>query len=127
MSDAATADFYAANLTAALEHARAGIPVFPAFVVRRFNAWMKKPCINGWQAEATTDENKIRAWWQRYPTAVPGIEMGRAGLLALDPDRHGEEADGIEAFAQLAADIGGLPQHPTTVTPRGFHHVFRQG
>ena len=32
----------------------------------------------------------------------------------------------MENFAQLAADVGGLPPHPTTQTPRGFHHIFRQ-
>jgi AAA domain/Bifunctional DNA primase/polymerase, N-terminal len=115
-----------ANLCIALEHARAGIPVFPAFVTRCFNTWRKKPCIAGWRDEATTDEVQIRVWWREFPRAVPGIELGRAGLVVIDPDRHGKGPDGIEAFTQLCADIGGIPRHPTTNTPQGYHHIFKQ-
>jgi hypothetical protein len=119
-------DLASANLCIALEHARAGIPVFPAFVIRCFHTWRKKPCIGGWRDEATTDEAKIRSLWKRYPTAVPGIELGRAGLVVIDPDHHGNGPNGMEAFAQLCADIGGILHHPTTNTPQGHHHIFRQ-
>src|SRR5262245_19543205 len=116
----------AINLFAALEHARAGLPIFPARITRRFKTWEKAPCIKNWQAEASTDEVQIRVWWREFPHAVPGIELGRAKLVVIDPDRHDKGPDGIEAFAQLCADIGGLPRHPTTNTPQGYHHIFRQ-
>jgi hypothetical protein len=116
----------AVNLSAALEHAHAGLPVFPARITRRFKTWEKAPCIKNWRAEASTDEVQIRVWWREFPHAVPGIELGRAALVVIDPDRHGKGPDGIEAFAQLCADIGGLPRHPTTNTPQGHHHIFRQ-
>jgi RecA-family ATPase len=115
-----------ANLASALEHARAGIPVFPAHVVRRFWGWMKKPTVTGWRVLATTDETQIRNWWRQFPSAVPGIELEQAGLVVVDPDRHGNGPDGLEAFAQICVDIGGLPVHPTTDTPSGHHHIFRQ-
>lgn len=115
-----------ANLRTALEHARAGLPVFPARITRRFKTWEKAPCIKNWQSEASTDEVQIRVWWREFPHAVPGIELGRAALVVIDPDRHGKGPDGIEAFAQLCADVGGIPRHPTTNTPQGHHHVFRQ-
>jgi RecA-family ATPase len=115
------------NLAAALALARAGIPIFPALILKRNTGWMKKPAINDWQERASTDETQIRRWFVKFPQAVPGIELGRAGLLVLDPDRHGDWApDGIEAFAQLAADIGGLPEHPQGGTPAGFHHFWKQ-
>jgi hypothetical protein len=120
-------DMAAANLAAALELAHAGIPVFPARIVRHgASSWEKKPAIAGWQKAATTDEVQIRIWWRKIPCAVPGIELEQASLVVLDPDRHGNGPDGMEAFAQLGADIGGIPRHPTTDTPQGNHHIFRQ-
>lgn len=115
------------NLAVALELARIGIPVFPAHVLRRrSNSWMKKPAIEGWRTLATTDEAQIQTWWHQFPRAVPGIELERAGLVVIDPDRHGNGADGLESFAQLCADLGGLPKHPITNTPAGNHHIFAQ-
>ena len=79
------------NLTVALEMAAAGLPVFPAKVT--FNEekqlWEKKPHIQNWQQEATTDEKTLRYWWSEWPEAVAGIELGRANLIMLDLDRHG--------------------------------------
>jgi hypothetical protein len=74
------------NLAAALELARAGIPVFPAHIFRKQgNAWGKKPAIGGWKEAATCDEVQIRAWWgNTFPKAVPGIALGRIGLAMLD-------------------------------------------
>jgi Bifunctional DNA primase/polymerase, N-terminal len=126
MADLAAANLCLANLTAALELAHAGIPIFPARITRRFNSWEKAPLVKGWQEVATTDEIQVRVWWKQFPGAVPGVELGRAELVVIDPDRHGKGADGIEAFAQLVADIGDLPAHPTTDTPSGHHHIFRQ-
>jgi hypothetical protein len=118
-------DMAAANLAAALELAHAGIRIFPARIVRRgASSWEKKPAIAGWQKAATTDEVQIRVWWQKFPRAVPGIELAQASLVVLDPDRHGNGPDGIEAFAQLCADIGDIPRHPTTDTPDGNHHIW---
>src|SRR6516164_4971511 len=126
MADRAAANVCLANLTVALELAHAGIPIFPARITTRFNSWEKSPLVKRWQEAATTDEIQVRSWWKQFPVAVPGIELGRAGLVVIDPDRHGKAVDGVEAFAQLATDIGGLPVHPTTDTPSGHHHIFRQ-
>jgi RecA-family ATPase len=126
MADVTAGDIAATNLATALELARAGIPVFPAYVLRRFKVWAKRPCINGWRELATTDEMQIQKWWWQFRRAVPGIELGQAGLVVIDPDRHGNGPDGVEAFAQLCADIGGIPRHPTTDTPSGHHHIFKQ-
>jgi AAA domain/Bifunctional DNA primase/polymerase, N-terminal len=115
------------NLAVALALADAGIPIFPAHVMRRGpSGWLKKPAIKDWRTLATTDETQIQTWWRQFPRAVPGIELEQAGLVVVDPDHHANGPNGEEAFAQLAVDIGGLPEHPTTDTPNGRHHIFAQ-
>jgi hypothetical protein len=117
---------HAANLAVALELAQAGIPIFPARFIRRFNGWEKKPAIKDWQTLATTDPGRIQSWFAQFPYAVAGIEMGRAGLVAIDADRHRAGPDGQEAYAQLVCDTGPPLPHPTTDTPsNGNHHIFR--
>jgi Protein of unknown function (DUF3987)/Bifunctional DNA primase/polymerase, N-terminal/Primase C terminal 2 (PriCT-2) len=116
------------NLDVALKLAKAGLPIFPVAVT--FNAnkqkWDKAPCVKGWQQEASTDEQKLRGWWRVFPAAVPGIELGRAGLVVIDTDRHGGE-DGVAAFAGLVAQHVPLPEHPIAKTAGdGEHHYFRQ-
>ena len=114
------------NLDTALALAAAGLLVFPASVSTnaKGEGWDKKPWIGGWQSKATTDPTQIRQWWQTYPNAVPGIELGRSGLVVLDGDRHGGP-DGVTA---LNKTLGGdtLP-HPISFTAGGGeHHIFRQ-
>ena len=116
------------NLDAALAAAVAGLHVFPARVHlnHRSAKWDKIPIIPGWQQRASTDEEQLRAWWREFPHALPGIGLGRDGLIAIDPDRHGGP-DGVAAWAALVAEHGGLPEHPITITPSGGeHHLFRQ-
>jgi Bifunctional DNA primase/polymerase, N-terminal/Primase C terminal 2 (PriCT-2) len=116
------------NLAVALALAKAGLPIFPAAV--KFNEgkkkWDKAPYVKGWQDEATTDELKLREWWRAFPQAVPGIELGRAGLVAIDTDRHGGE-DGVAALSELVEQHVPLPDHPVATTAGdGEHHYFKQ-
>jgi Protein of unknown function (DUF3631)/Bifunctional DNA primase/polymerase, N-terminal len=115
------------NLDAALELAAAGIPVFPATCrCTGSDKWQKQPLVDKWQQAATTDPQQIRTWWRVHPNAVPGIELGRAGLVVVDADRHGGP-DGVAALAGLASEHCGLPFGPMTATAGGGeHHVFRQ-
>jgi hypothetical protein len=116
------------NLTVALAVAKAGLPVFPASVTfnKTKNRWDKKPRITGWQNNASTDEKQLREWWRAWPDAVPGIELGRAGLVMIDTDRHGRD-DGVANFAVLVAQHGPLPDHPIATTAGGGeHHYFKQ-
>jgi len=115
------------NLRIAIAHAAAGLSVFPALIIKRGNKWIKKPAIEGWQTGACSNEAQIRAWWKIFPHACCGIELGRAGLVVLDPDRHPGGANGAEAFEQIIRDIGGLPPGcPLTDTPAGSHYFFTQ-
>ena len=116
------------NLTVALEMAAAGLPVFPAEVTfdEKKQQWQKKPHIKDWQKEATTDARTLRYWWSEWPDAVPGIELGRANLILLDPDRHGGE-DGVANFRALVEQHDPLADHPLTPTAGdGEHHYFTQ-
>jgi len=122
---AAPADIEARNLQAALDLAKAGIPVFAVRVYFEDGRWKKKPIIKGWQA-VSADPERVRGWWRKYPQAVPGIALGQAGLVVIDADRHGGP-DGVAAFDKLVAARGGLPVGPMTATAGGgLHYVFKQ-
>jgi hypothetical protein len=116
----------AINLEIALGLATVGLPILPAGVFWNQNSarWRKQPLVNQWQQVATCDPLQIREWWRSHPAAVPGIELGRAGLVVIDADRHGS-ADGVAAFQALTRRHG-LPVGPLTVTAGcGLHYVFR--
>src|SRR5215471_5449782 len=106
------------NLTAALNLAAAGLPVFPA-------GPDKRPLLAGWQEKATTEEEQLRKWWDTHPAAVPAIVVGRAGLVVIDCDRHPGGKDGIEAFNRLlSANDGKLADVPIAKTANGGAHLF---
>src|SRR5262245_20273351 len=113
------------NRDAALALAAAGSPVFPAILTMRADGGCdKRPAIKNWQDRASVDPAQIHSLWQEHPDAAPGIELGRAGLVALDGDRHGGP-DGVAALDEvLGADA---PAHPVSRTAGGgVHRIFRQ-
>jgi hypothetical protein len=118
----------ARNLDVALSLAAAEIPIFPVTVFRDATGkWKKKPAIKGWQKAACDDPDQIRRWWTEFPEAIPGIELGRAGLIVIDPDRDADGADGVAAFAGLMAGHVAQAQPPKTSTAGGGeHHFYRQ-
>jgi hypothetical protein len=106
------------NLSAAFSLAAAGLPVFPT-------GPDKRPLLVGWEERASTEEEQIRKWWDSYPAALPAIVVGRAGLVAIDCDRHPGGNDGIMAFNQLVSGKGTrLANVPMTKTARGGAHLF---
>jgi hypothetical protein len=116
------------NLEVALSLAQAGLPVLPVWVTPNpaTGAWDKPPAIKGWQTYATTDPEQIAQWWRRFPDAVPGIELHRAGLVVIDADRHGGP-DGVAALHELMAMHGETARVPVTRSAGGGeHHYFRQ-
>jgi hypothetical protein len=131
------------NLEVALAAYAAGLEPFPANVYRKWKdgrfTWEKIPIVKGWQQgvrewsrdleglkAGLPDEEIIAEAWKRFPHALPGIALGLAGLVVVDPDRHGGP-DGVESWDQLVARHGGLPSHPVSITPSGGqHHYFRQ-
>jgi putative DNA primase/helicase len=74
--------------------------------------------------DATTDETKIRAWWARYPDAVPGMPTGaQTGVWVLDvdekPGKHGRDTLGM-----LEDTFGALPETVETITASGGSHLY---
>jgi len=99
---------------AALAYARMGYPVFPCA------PGGKTPITKHGCKDATTDEARITAWWQKHPNA--NIGLATAGLIVVDVD--GAEnpwlADQPDRRQTLCAA-------PLSLTPSGGrHHVFRQ-
>jgi len=82
----------------------------------------KHPILRNWPKLATTDEMRIRGWWEKWPNANIGIVTGRESrLFAVDVD--GEQ--GKVALRQLLNEYNWTPQTLTNITYRGFHLVFR--
>ena len=117
-----------ANLAVALDLARAGLPIFPAEVVQNNGSgkWQKRPLIKDWQRLATTDVAQIEERWRQFPNAVAGIELGRAGLVVIDADRHDGGADGVTALRELANGKDFPPGPAVFTAGGGQHRIFRQ-
>ena len=74
--------------------------------------------------DASTDEAKIRRWWDIWPEANIGVATGKgAGFFALDVDpRRG----GAESLASLEAKYGKLPWTRIADTGGGgVHFLFK--
>lgn len=81
----------------------------------------KRPLVDHWDVEATTDQNKILGWWEFYPDANVGVVTGHAsGIFVLDVD--GQE--GEQALSKLIAEHGNLPVTPLAFTGKGRQLFF---
>src|SRR4051794_37164510 len=110
---------------AALAYAARGWPVFPC------HARTKQPLTTRGFKDASTDPEKIRQWWTRWPKAMIGVPTGSPiGAFVLDIDA-GTDADTGEVFEldQLRSDLEkslgvALPETCVAVTPRGGRHLY---
>src|SRR4051794_30068095 len=110
------------NKATALELTAAGLAVFP------LRAHDRHPLV-AWSSESTTDAATVTRWWQLYPQALPGLDLGKCGLVVLDGDRHDPRVDGVAALRQLFKQQAGLQLSmvPMVRTPRdGVHTYFAQ-
>lgn len=99
-------------LSAALEYAGKGLPVFPCDpdTKRPF------PRTHGFK-DATTDERVIRSWWAEHPGAMIGMPTGaRSGVWVLDID----DPELFEANCPVE-----LPETRRCDTGKGYHLYFR--
>jgi hypothetical protein len=93
------------------------IPVFPC------KPGGKEPLTSNGFKDATTDPDRIRAWWARWPDANIAMPTGkRSGWVVVDVDpEHG----GYDSLAQLHEEGHELPLTATIKTGGGgFHHYF---
>lgn len=73
---------------------------------------------------ATTNEDRIRKWWSRWPDANIGIVTGpESGLLVIDLDNK-NGINGRDNLTALAAEFGGMPDTLTATTGTGEHLYF---
>lgn len=150
--------------SAALQYARRGWPVFPCRehdgqpytvpnpkggdpIEKQSRA--KQPYGGSGLKDATTDEQRIVAWWRDNPNAMIGLPQGVNGCFVLDfdprpvdvfdPETGEIERDGdgqpltrMLTLEELKADLEAmmgvpLPRTVTGMTPSGGVHVyFRQ-
>lgn len=106
------------NLAAALALAQAGVPTFPC-------AQDKKPRVK-WREAATTDAAAIRAWWQRWPDAMPALPTGDASgifVVDLDVDKQTGELRGEESIIALGL-ANAIAIAPSVTTPSGGRHFY---
>lgn len=114
------------TLTAALDYATRGWPVFPCYSVTTGgrcecgkdcgkNAGKHPRTANGFY-DATTDPDQIRAWWSRWPTANVAIRTG-GGLVVVDADSEDALTELVER--DPAATITAMAR-----TSRGYHLLF---
>ena len=117
-----------ATLDAALELAARRIPVFPVHGLIDGHCTCgkanckepgKHPRIR-WKDGATTSEQQIRNWWQKWPNSRVAIPTGRkSGITVLDQDdRHG----GDRRLAELESKYGLLPDTVSIPTAGGGLH-----
>ena len=107
----------ATALDGALAWADAGYPVFPC------HPETKKPLTEHGFHDATTDHQKIKAWWRQYPDALIGVPCGLAsGFVVLDLDTH-HEPSGFEAVP----DWESLSPTRVRTATGGVHLYFAAG
>ncbi len=71
-----------------------------------------------WKDESTTDQDTIRGWWKRWPTANIGIDCGKSGLLVLDADTYKESFEGEKLLSPSDEET------VTTLTGGGGVHLW---
>jgi hypothetical protein len=104
-------------LTAALRLAARSWPVFPCV------PGQKRPLTRHGLHDATTDPDRIRAWWRRYPAANLAVPTGTGTADVLDVDVRAD-GTGYPAFNQLKR-AGLLTGYGRVIaTPSGGLHAY---
>lgn len=107
---------------AAIDYAKSGFEVFP------LHPGKKLPATANGHLSATSDINKIAAWWRKNPDCNIGLLPGemqngkRLAVLDVDPKNGGDKT-----LAAWIAEHGNMPDTLTAITGRGnggVHHYF---
>jgi hypothetical protein len=109
------------TLRQALAFASRGWPVFPCMPGRKI------PSTRHGFRDATTDEQRITAWFGSHPDWNLAIATGAPGPDVLDVDQHGPAGNGYAAFTTLrqAGLIDGAAAYVRT--PSGGLHAYFRG
>lgn len=99
---------------AAFEYASYGWKVVPLL------ARDKRPRINNWQNDASSDEETISSWFESWPDSNVGVRMGEAsGIIDVECDDEAAEELLLKLFDN------DVPVTPTFSAVRGKHRLFR--
>lgn len=84
------------------------------------NSTGKHPRVGkNWQSKASIDEERIIAWWEQWPEANLGVQLGRrSGIIDIECDSKQAEKELVELFG------GEVPICPTYQSHRGKHRIF---
>ncbi|MGW5680332.1 bifunctional DNA primase/polymerase [Nonomuraea sp. NPDC003754] len=74
------------------------------------------PCLptDGWchgVRAATTDPDRLAAWWRRQPHAVPGVAAGPSHLILIDLDAHSAKPSANQADLLPSIDLNNQQDH----------------
>ena len=106
-------------LDVALRYAQLGWQVFPC------HPSQKIPMTAHGVNDATSDEKKIREWWEKHLIANIAVACGpQSGIHVVDVDVSGTGANGWNTLAKLAQENKILPETIKSNTPRGGAHFF---
>lgn len=106
---------------AAVTYAKWGWPVFPLGEQSKAPAIPKRKGGNGFK-DATSDVDRITAWWTRHPQHNIGLATGiMFAVIDIDP-RNG----GIPSFINLLRDNKIRDAHAVAVTASGGLHLYRK-
>ena len=76
--------------------------------------------------KATCDPLIIRAWWEKYPTALIGLPMGaKSGVWCIDVDTAEDHADGVAAWNEIVAQHEAIITREHRSATGGPHLIFR--
>lgn len=98
-----------------------GWPVFPC------RPGTKEPATRHGFRDATTDQEQIRSWWERWPDANLAIATGTPGPDVLDVDDHGEAGNGYAALGRLQRARFLEGAGAVVRTPHGGLHLYFVG
>ncbi len=106
------------NRDLALRCAEHGIAVFPCKPTDRV------PLVK-WRDLSTVDPQIIAGWWNKWPGALPGIDLSKIGAVVLDGDRHHPDVDGRAALREiLIKHRVSTSKVPTIISPRDGVHLY---
>jgi putative DNA primase/helicase len=136
-------------LNHALHYARAGYPVILLHNLEQKNGVLQCSCSNGTEClysgkhprtrngsnDATTDEQRILHWWEKYPSSNIGLLAGKeVGFFVLDIDIRTEpiayngelalEEMREQYKALLGGDYSPLPETLTARSGSGSRHLY---
>ncbi len=107
------------RLAAALRYCSRGWFVYPS-------PQKNGPAHVKWKTKATTNQDTVTAWWQRWTQALVCISCGPSGLAVIDLDVKGGK-NGPAVMKILETIHGRLPPTLQQTTPTGGTHLIFKG